>query len=499
MSLSVLLVNPPFSSFQSLTSSDFFDPQEPLGILFLAGYLREKGVHVKVLDCFNDSIHKEGDYYWQGASEAEIEAEFRRQNPGVVGISSMFSVHCHAIHRIAAAAKRAVPDALVVVGGMHASALPQIVSSDKNIDIVVVGEGEQTLHEIIIKHSRGESLHGITGIAYTDESGVYHATGKRDFLNLMVHPGPARDMLDIERYIETDYSRKHAMHPRRSAVVTSRGCSCKCIFCGIHYVWRHSYHTRDPKSVLDEIEWLIAKHGVGEIMFWDDNLAANRHHFNAILDGIIERRLPIHWCTPNGIAIWVLDEKLIDKCRKSGCYKLTFGIETGSLKTQKFIRKTQIDLDRSKQIINYCNSVGIWTQSAFMIGFPFETREDIMETIDYAVDCGVDTANYKIAVPYPGSDMYRVYKENNLIPDDVECKDPDRWIGNIVRASGRTCHLSRDEVESLFELAQKTFRARRRRRFLNPFYLANKMASWDNIKFAVRMFPQGVRQFLLLR
>jgi len=499
MSLSVLLVNPPYSSFQFLTRSDFADPQEPLGILFLAGYLRARGIRVEVLDFVNDSIHKVGDYYWQGANEAEIEAEFHCRRPSIVGISSMFSVHWHAVHRVAAAAKRAVPDALVVVGGTHASAFPKIVSSDNNIDLVVVGEGEQTLYEIFTKRVQNKSLYDIAGIGYTDESGVYHATEKRKFLNLEDHPGPARDLLDINRYIATNYSRKHAMHPRRLPVVTSRGCPYNCVFCSIHSVWRNSYHTRNFKTVVDEIEWLVTKHGIREIMFWDDNLAANQHHFNAILDSIIKRHLPIRWCTPNGIAIWLLDERIIDKCRKSGCYKLCFGIETGSIKTQKFIRKTYIDLNRTKQLIKYCNGLGIWTQAMFMIGFPFETREDIMETINYAVDCGVDAANFKIAVPYPGSEMYNIYKENGLLQDDVECQTADHWIGNIVKSTVGTCHLSCDDINSLFRLAQKKFRAHRRRRFLNPFYLVNKMRSWDDVKYVMRLLPLGFREFILLK
>lgn len=234
-------------------------------------------------------------------------------------------------------------------------------------------------------------------------------------------------------------------------------------------------------------------------MFFDDNLAANRNHFGAILDGIIERRLPIRWSTPNGIAIWALDEKLIDKCREAGCYKLCFGIETGSPKTQKFIRKTQIDFGRSKQLIKYCNSLGIWTQSGFMIGFPFETREDIMETINYAVDCGVDVACYRMAVPYPGSEMYHVFRENGLLSDDVENGDPDRWLGNIVKSTINTCYLTSDELNSLLRLAVKTFFAHRRRRLLNPLYLAQKVRSWDDIRYITRLLPVGIRRLILPR
>ncbi len=499
MAQSVLLVNPPYSSYRVQTRSGLADIQEPLGLSFLAGYLLAHGVEAEILDCVDESVHEVGDYHWQGLLEKDIEAEFSRRRPSVVAISSMFSVHCHAVHRVAAVAKKVLPETAVIVGGAHASAFPKIIASDKNIDLVVMGEGEQSLHEAILKHQQGLPLRDIPGTAHLDASGAFHKTEPRPFLDLKQHPGPARHLVDLERYVATSYSRKHAMHARRLPVVTSRGCPYNCVFCSIHSVWRHSYHTRDPHAVLDEIEWLVRKHGIREIMFWDDNMVANRKNFRVILDGLVERQLGIRWCTPNGIAIWLLDEEMIDQCRRSGCYKLCFGIETGSKKTQKFIRKSHIDLERTKQLIQYCNRLGIWTQAMFVIGFPFETREDIMETINYAVDCGVDTANYKIAVPYPGSEMYDIYKDNGFLPDNVESQHPDRWIGNIVRATIRTQHLEPDELEELSHLASVTFRRHRRRRIYNPVYMSRKLRTWGDIKYVARLAPWVIRQYALAR
>ena len=122
-----------------------------------------------------------------------------------------------------------------------------------------------------------------------------------------------------------------------------------------------------------------------------------------------------------------------------------------------------------------------------------------MATINYAIDCGVDVVSFFIAVPYPGSELYDVYKQNNLLPQDVECRAPDRWIGNIIKATIDTCELSAGQVGHLYKEAQKQFRAHRRRRFLNPFYLAHKIHSWDDFKFVMRMFPQGFRQYFLLK
>jgi anaerobic magnesium-protoporphyrin IX monomethyl ester cyclase len=497
MNRPVLLVNPPRTEYQASISPSYSDPQEPLGLLFIAGYLRARGLEVEAIDFLNDSVEKVGDHHWQGASEAEIEAEFRRRRPRVVGITSMFSVHCHGVHRVAAAAKRAVPDALVVVGGVHASGAPQTVSADPNIDLVVIGEGEETFHEILQRHARGESLRDIPGVACTDSSGAYHAAEPRAFIELSKHPGPARDRLDTNRYIASKFSRQHGMHPRRLPVYTSRGCPYNCIFCCLHSVWRHTCRTRSPAAVLDEIEGLVAKYNIGEVLFWDDNLAADPDHFNAILDGLLERRLRIRWSTPQGIAIWLLNEKLIDKCRESGCYKFLFGIETGSKKTQKFIRKTYIDLERTKQLIQHCHRAGIWTVSGFMIGFPFETRDDIMETIRYASDCGLDGVTFKIATPYPGCDMYKVFEENGLLPESVRSERADQWIGDIARCTLGTRYLTAEELNSLLALAFAEFSRQRRRRFLNPFYVARKVRNWQDLRYILRLAPLGFRQCIM--
>jgi anaerobic magnesium-protoporphyrin IX monomethyl ester cyclase len=497
MNRPVLLVNPPRTSFQAYIPPNYSDPHEPLGLLFIAGYLRVRGLEVEAIDFLNDSVAKVGDYYWQGTGEAEIEAEFRRRRPRVVGITSMFSVHCHGVHRVAAAAKRAVPDALVVVGGAHPSGAPQIVVADPNIDLVVIGEGEETFHEILQKHARGESLRDIPGVACTDSSGAYHEAEPRAFMDLWGHPGPARDLLDTNRYIGTRFSRQHGMHPRRLPAYTSRGCPYNCIFCCVHSVWRHSYRTRSPAAVLNEIEGLVTKYNIGEVLFWDDNLAANPDHFNAILDGLIERRLRIRWSTPYGIAIWLLNERLIDKCRQSGCYKFLFGIDTGSKNTQKFIRKTHIDLERTKQLIQHCHRAGIWTHSSFIIGFPFETREDILETIHYASDCGLDGATFKIATPFPGCDLYKVYEEHGLLPENVKSAQVDRWIGDISRSTRSTRYLTADELNSLLAFACAEFRRQRRRRFLNPFYVARKVRNWQDLRYILRLAPLGFRQYVM--
>ena len=120
-----------------------------------------------------------------------------------------------------------------------------------------------------------------------------------------------------------------------------------------------------------------------------------------ICDAIIDRKIDIRWTPPNGIAIWTLDRELLKKIKRSGCYRLTFGIESGNPETQKFIGK-KLDRERVKEVIRNANSLGLWTLCTFIIGFPYETREAIYDTIDFAIDSGTDLALFYRLGLWPG-------------------------------------------------------------------------------------------------
>ena len=135
-----------------------------------------------------------------------------------------------------------------------------------------------------------------------------------------------------------------------TSMITSRGCPFNCVFCSVHTVWGRKFRKRDPKQVVDEIELLVKKYGVKEIHFEDDNLTLDRERILKICKEIIKRKIDIKWTTPNGVAIWTLDEEVLKYIKKSGCYKLCFGIESADPTTQKFIRKG-INLEKSKKII----------------------------------------------------------------------------------------------------------------------------------------------------
>lgn len=479
----VLLIKPPITYFKAEVE---YSPYEPLGLMYLASYLREycESIEVRILDASTRTDLKrwEGDFFKVGYSDQLITDEITDFAPDVVGISSMFTINSKGVHdtaRIVKDADNAIP---VVVGGAHASAFPEWVLKDENVDAVVKGEGEDTLLEIVNSLQAGKGIFDINGIVYRNEGGIVENPVRQFIRDLDTIPIPARDLVDMSVYFYEKYNYTHSMSPPRSTIVSSRGCPYKCIFCSIHSLWKHTYRMREAVKVVDEIEMLVKTYGVKEIAFFDDNLSVSKKRMIGICDEIIRRKLKIKWCTPNGIAIWTLDKEVVSKMRESGCYKLTFGIETGSLVTQEFIRKSHIDLQKSKDLIKYCNEIGIWTHSPFIIGFPYETEKDIMETIDYAVNCGVDMATFFIATPYPGTEMYEIYQQEKLLPDTGDEKSME-WLGSVGRSMCDTKHFTRQQIENYVSMAQKKVYINRAISFLNPFKILPKIKGKDEFKY----------------
>jgi magnesium-protoporphyrin IX monomethyl ester (oxidative) cyclase len=484
--MKLLLIKPPITYYK--TESEY-SPYEPLGLMYLASYLREysSDVEVKILDASArpDLTRWEGDFFKVGHTDEMITKAIADYQPDIVGISSMFTINSKGVHDTAKLVKQSDRRIPVIVGGAHASAFPEWVLKDENIDIVVTGEGEETLLDIVNRLKTEKPIYDLTGLAYRD-NGTVKSTGLREFIkDLDTVPPPARDLVDMNVYFYEKYNYSHSMSPPRSTVVSSRGCPYRCIFCSIHSLWRHSYRMRSPQNVVDEIETLVRDYGVREIAFFDDNLSVSKKRMIEICDEIIRRKLNIKWCTPNGIAIWTLDKEVVLKMRESGCYKLTFGIETGSLATQKFIRKSHIDLEKSKELIKYCNKIGIWTHSPFIIGFPYETEKDIMDTIDYALNCGIDMATFFIATPYPGTEMYDIYRQENLLPDLGDEKSL-AWLGAVGRSMCNTKHFTSKQIEDFISMAQRKVFIKRAISFLNPLKILPKIMGKDEFKYFSR-------------
>ena len=391
----------------------------------------------------------------------------------------MYSAYAEDAYEMAWIAKQVKKDILVVMGGAHASACPETIPK-KWVDLIVVGEGEETFLEIVKRYENKQDLNGIPG--------TFGNPPRQLIDNIDELPFPAFHLLPLERYIEKNKNASFNMRPAMF-VVTSRGCPFNCKFCSIKSVWGRTWRYHSPKRVVDEIELLVKSYGVGEIHFIDDNISVDKKRLKKICDEIVKRKLDIKWTTPNGIAIWTLDKEVLKKMKKSGCYRLTFGIETACKDTQRYIRKQQIDLDKAKQIIREANRLGIWTISTFIIGFPDETKEDVQETIGFAINSDIDFAFFFLPMPFPNTDMEEDYKIRGLI-DKVTPKELSGRYGVA------TEHFSANELNDLQKDAYSKLIKSRVLRFLNPLRITGKIKDYEDFNYCCRLTKIGLSQLI---
>lgn len=487
-STKTLLIFPPFT----VSSSDYPTPDPPLGLGYLAAVLEKHRYPVKVLDALalgiDHAVRKEGGLLKVGLSKGEVKKFVRDFRPDIVGVSCSYTAHARDAHEVAGWVKEVNPKILIVFGGAHATACAPLVLKDKNVDVVVMGEGELTLLELVDKLEKGKGIKRIKGTCQRQGKRIIK-NAKRDYVvNLDDLPDLAWHLLPMDIYLKNqEKTREFSKKRPRTNMITSRGCPGNCVFCSIHATWGHRWRPRSPKRVVDEMEYLVKTYGVREFYILDDNLTLQKDRLVKICDLILKKRLNVSWACPNGVALWTLDRQVLQKMKKSGFYRVTFGIESGCQKTLEFIRKPMV-LEKAKEMINISNDIGLWTHSTFIFGFPRETKEEIEETINWAVNSELDFASFYIATPYAGTDLYAEFVKNGLLEEGDEEKMD---YSSLSVAGNDTCFLKRDELDALREKAYADFFADRTKRYLNPFYslphIRKKIKNFDELNYFLRL------------
>jgi len=383
-----LLIQPPCT--QSKHSMKRCMP--PLGLAYIASFIRDRGNPVKILDCvvegYNTEINTE-DKITYGLTDSEIKSIIQEYKPDIVGVSCLMSNQHHNAHRVCKIAKGVNPKTRTVMGGCHPSALSSRVLEDENVDQVVVGEGEQAFLSIV--------------------NGNIDNVVKMPPINLNNLPMPARDLLPIEKYMEIDmHESVYSMKKRVMEIETSRGCNYGCVFCSTTRLWG-KWRGRDPEKVLEEIKIMKENYKCEEIDFMDANLLIDRDRAYKIFKGMVGMNLP--WSTPGGAGVNLMDKELITLMKKSGCYQLTFAVESSNQKILSEVINKPLKLELVKPLIDHCNKIGLDTHAFFVVGFPEQTREDIINDYKYAKKMNFTSISFNIVSPLPGSRIYDKYSD----------------------------------------------------------------------------------------
>lgn len=415
---SISLIKPPIVFSKNSYSTPL---TMPLGLTYLAAVLEKADYQVRILDCpgldpDRITFSSSGRFKIQGL-DVKQSLELIDPCSDIIGISIMFSQEWPFISDYIRKIRQGFPRATIVAGGEHATALPEYTLRDcKEIDFVISGEGEMAFLEFVYRLRFGESARGVGGVSYL-EDGVFKQTGLSPrSIDITEMPRPAWDLINIESYFQPNFTMGIG-HGRNIAMLATRGCPYQCTFCSNPTMWTTRYVMRPVKDVVDEIQTYIERYKVNSIDFYDLTAIVRR---DWILDFIAElerRNVQIAWQLPSGTRSESLDEEVIQGLAKTGCEFLVYAPESGSQRTLERIKK-RVDLKNLTRSIAAALRYNIVVKVNFIIGFPFETRKDILQTLLFvwrlawmkADDCNISTFS-----PYPGSELFHELRKENAI------------------------------------------------------------------------------------
>lgn len=387
----------------------------PLGIMYLASYLRNnlKGtdLDVRIIDMRLGKIRLK-----------ELEKYIMNYQPSIIGLSSL-SFEAQATHSVANMIKNINQEMKVIVGGPYGTVLYRDILKDKNIDAVVIGEGEETFYELVNCYINGKDLSTVGGISY--RRGDFQKTNPaRSYIsNLDQIPFPAWDLIDIRRYSKAPQWNVIMAGKLYMPIFTSRGCPYHCTYC--HKTFGDRVRMRSPENVVDEIRMLSERCGVDEVHIIDDIFNLSEDRAKKICDLIIKNKLKIKIAFPNGIRGDIISKDLIKKLKQAGTYMIVYAVETASPRLQKMIKKN-LDLNKVREAINFSDREGIIVAGFFMIGFPTESLEEIQETINFSLNSKLLKASFFAVVPYFGTELYKMAVEK--FPEvKQKFSDPSYW------------------------------------------------------------------------
>jgi len=431
--LRVLLIDPKVNLPIDVRSSP------SLGLAYLAAVSEQRGDDVRVLDMQSHDL-----------SLQQVVAE---HPPDVVGITAT-TVQIESAWRVARELRQ-LTEARIVLGGPHPTVLPAESVQRPEVDIVVRSEGELTWTDLCDHLENGQPLDELPGITYQREGKVIHNPDRAVIKDVDVLPFPAYHLYRMDSYSNLQPTLDHIEGPSYP-ILSSRGCPYRCNYCS--QILPRGWRARSPESVVSEWRWLVKDLGAAEIGVLDDSFNIDRQRALEICDRIIAEGLNhVPWIMINGIRANLADETLLGRMREAGCIRTAFGVESGNQRILDTVIHKQLTLDQVREAFKAAKAVGMETIGFFIIGLPGETEETMEDTIRFACELDPVVANFSMATPFPGTEMYdQVLEQGRLLVHDW---DEFAFFEN--RAQFET-----DEMPA--ELVERKWREAYRRFYLRP-------------------------------
>lgn len=378
-----------------------------LGLLTIASYIRKNGFSCLILN---------GD-------EGDIKRQIERMDldSAIVGFTATTDVILIA-YSLCCFVKKLYPRALCVAGGVHPTALPKETLQESDFDVVVRGEGELTMLDVIRRHKEGQFLCNTPGT-------VVKSNGEIIF-------GPPRDLIeDLDTIGQPAYDLNRGKKPfgvvrsdwvkykRGRNIMVTRGCPYDCVFCSSKMMWHRRLRWHSIEYILEQINFLIKTHDIDGITFFDDELLCDKTKIMALCEAFIKNGWDkkIKWeCSGR---VDRVDEEILLKIKDAGCRLIRFGIESGSPRSLAFLKRNTFKVEDALGAVALCKKVGLLPFGSFIIGAPDEELDDILQTIDFIENSGISCAAIFIATPFPSTDLYTICKERGYLEKSTTWND----------------------------------------------------------------------------
>lgn len=367
---------------------------------------------------------------------SNIEQEITTFKPDIVGISSVSQNYNKAITYAKIAKKYKLS---VICGGVHISMVPSSLTDD--MDVGVIGEGEETICDLIELFRREgkfdkNGLQKIKGIIYWDDDGGIVITDKRQLIYQIDNiPFPARDLFAIQA---------------KTYMFTSRGCPYRCIFCASSRFW-NKVRFFSAEYVVREIEYLVNKHNVKHINFYDDLFSFDTKRVSQILTSLKGKNLLGRVNFSCSIRANMVNDEIIQLLKEMGVIGISMGLESGNNKTLKYLKGNSIDIKDNENALRIIKKHGIAAGGSFVIGSPDEEKDEILETLKFIKKSKLDGFDIYVLTPFPGTPVWEYAKSRNLVDekmdwDKLNVNFEDNY-NSVVIVSER---LTRMEIYKLF-------------------------------------------------
>lgn len=363
--------------------------------------------------------------------------------------------------------KKTLPDSTIILGGIHSTLLPEETLKEcKELDIVCIGEGEVTFVEILQK----KKLEDINGIAWRENNCIAINKPRPVIEDINTLPMPAYEIFPMDKYRTQITNAK--VFPTKTMLV-SRGCVYDCAFCNANVVHGRKVRYKTPENIIKEMLHLKNHYGARGIAFLDSTLTINKDWVHRFCDLMVEKNIKIPWnCYSRTDTI---DKEMLVKMKKTGCWGLNIGVESGNQKTLDSIEKG-VTVKQNTDTVKLALDLGFFVYANYIICWPGEDKNDALNTIKYAKELATHSALFYLPVPFPKTKLYQLCREDGGLKENAKWGDFNAWnYDNPVYVNPK---IGKEEMQRLYNHAYKTY-------FRTPMVLwrnLKEIRNWDAIK-----------------